>query len=538
MIWEKIRSFLVAATHSNSSFKTIAASVFMIVSIAHLYQLDSVPSGFSADESAIGYNAALVAQTGKDEYGIYLPTYFRSFDDYKAPVYIYAAALVFKLFGVSELNLRLTSFTFYVLALVFWLTLIYKIFPSSKVVWLYGLLAFGFIPHFFAVSRLSFEVISYLSATSATVLLVWRVFHERQEGESSYLEAILCGFALGVSVYAYPTGRVLSFLTFISLWIIYWGRTNIKNLIAITSTFLVCLVPYFLFAANNPGALTLRFRSISYLYSSKPLLEKAITFVHNYLVYWFPGFLVRSGDMNLRHGTGYGGVIFSITWLLFLLGLLVILTNRALLTTRFNFFLLVNLLLAPASAALTSEGSPHALRSLLISYYILLISCYGLKFTLSIKNHYRRQGLIAGVMIVLLVEIIGHQVNYFTFYPPKSARAMDSLNFRESLQAAVDQNPREVLFLEQPSETAYAHLKFSSYLIDNPKKIPIKQVESPSYDLNSCILYNKKYEETMARLGAPFSEHEISKDLNPIQRFLGAEKYPTIMKVRCYKSPI
>ncbi|MDZ8185961.1 MAG: glycosyltransferase family 39 protein [Nostoc sp. ChiSLP02] len=533
MNWEKAKNFFISIVYENRSYNFVFVLVFIAVLIAHLYQLDTIPTGFFLDESAIGYNAALIAQTGHDEHGIYLPTYFRSFNDYKAPIYIYAAALILKFFGVSEFNLRFTSFCFYILSLILTLILIDKIFQGSKIVSLYGLLSFGFIPHFFTVSRIGFEVISQLAATSATALFVWMIFHESKEVKLNYFKVLLCGLALGISVYTYPTARILSFLMLISLWIIYYERNNIKKLIGIASTFLFCLIPYILFSVNDPGGLTARFSKISYIYESIPIFNKLLIFIYNYIKYWSPDFLLRNGDTNLRHATGYGGVVFSITWFLFLLGLINILTRKKLILNKFNIFLLINLFFSPVGAALTSGISPHALRSLLMSYYILLISCYGLEFIHTIKDYYRKQGIITCILIFLIFEIIGYQFNYFIFYPPQSAKAMDSFNFKESLQAAVEKNPKEVIFMNQASALNYIHLKFYSYLVKNPNQIPFKQIEHPIPSLGSCLIYHRKNEAEIAEF-PNFTEYEIGKPLNPIQKILKAKKYPALIKVRCY----
>ncbi|WP_445633676.1 hypothetical protein NSTC745_05376 [Nostoc sp. DSM 114161] len=538
MNWENVRDFFISRAYANRSYNFVVAlvfiAIFIAVLIAHLYQLDEIPTGFFLDESAIGYNAALIGQTGMDEYGTYFPTYFRSFNDYKAPIYIYAVALIFKLFGISEFNLRFTSFTFYILSLIFTLILIYKIFQGSKILLFYALVSFGFLPHFFTVSRIGFEVISQLAAISATALFVWMIFHERKEGKFNYFKVLLCGLALGTSVYTYPTARILSFLMLISLWVVYYERNNIKKLIGITLTFLICLIPYILFLVNNPSGLTARFSKISYIYKSIPIFDKVLIFIQNYIKYWSPDFLIRSGDTNLRHATGYGGVIFSITWFLFLLGLINILISKKLIFNKFNIFILINLLLSPVAAALTSGVSPHALRSLSIAYYILTISCYAIEFILSIPNYYRKQGLITCVLIFLLFEIIGYQFNYFIFYPPYSAKAMDSLNFKESLQAAVDRNPKEVIFMNQLSSLNYIHLKFYSYLIDNPRQIPIKEVEHPVPSLGSCLLYYREHEAEIANSQIHFTEYQISKPRNQIQNVMKAKKYPEILKIRCY----
>lgn len=220
----------------------------------------SIPTGFFVDETSIGYNAALIAQTGIDEHGVFLPVYFEAFGEYKNPIYVYTTTLIFKIFGVSEFNLRFTSFLFYILALIFTFLLVYKIFPTNRIIQLYLLLSFGFLPQFFTLSRISFEVISQLTFNAAALLLVWMIFHEQETNITSYLMVILCGLILGFSVYTYSTARLLSFLTFGSLWVVYFKRDNLKKLAVITLMFLISLIPFIVFAIKNPVALVTRIR--------------------------------------------------------------------------------------------------------------------------------------------------------------------------------------------------------------------------------------------------------------------------------------
>ena len=74
----------------------VVALIFLLGFFIRFYHLSSVPNGLYNDETAIGYNAFSILQTGKDEYGTPMPVYFRSFDDYKLPVYIYSTALSIK----------------------------------------------------------------------------------------------------------------------------------------------------------------------------------------------------------------------------------------------------------------------------------------------------------------------------------------------------------------------------------------------------------------------------------------------------------
>jgi hypothetical protein len=60
------------------------------------------PPGFHRDEAALALNAHTLSTDLRDEDGARLPLFFRSFDDYKSPVFPYALAAVFKVTGASQ----------------------------------------------------------------------------------------------------------------------------------------------------------------------------------------------------------------------------------------------------------------------------------------------------------------------------------------------------------------------------------------------------------------------------------------------------
>ncbi|MDO8610433.1 MAG: hypothetical protein Q7R95_07830, partial [bacterium] len=72
-------------------------SVFLFVGIIllagflRLYKLGEVPGSLDWDEASIGWNAYSLLKTGTDEYGKAWPVSIRSFNDYKPPMYVYAA---------------------------------------------------------------------------------------------------------------------------------------------------------------------------------------------------------------------------------------------------------------------------------------------------------------------------------------------------------------------------------------------------------------------------------------------------------------
>src|SRR3989344_5210772 len=91
-------------------------AIIILAAILSLYKLGEVPSGLYQDETAIGYNAYSLLETGKDEHGVSYPLYFKSFGDYKLPVYIYLTAFSVKTFGLTGFAVRLPSAVFGILS--------------------------------------------------------------------------------------------------------------------------------------------------------------------------------------------------------------------------------------------------------------------------------------------------------------------------------------------------------------------------------------------------------------------------------------
>jgi hypothetical protein len=82
-----------------TSYCGLLVLIVLLASLFRLPFLSEIPPLLLQDEAAIGYNAITIAQTGKDEYGTVMPLTFKSFGDEKPPLYIYATAVMYHLFG-------------------------------------------------------------------------------------------------------------------------------------------------------------------------------------------------------------------------------------------------------------------------------------------------------------------------------------------------------------------------------------------------------------------------------------------------------
>lgn len=83
--------------------------IFCLSAVLRLYNLSLVPPSPSLDEVSIGYNAFSILKTGSDEYGNYLPSLLRAYDDFRPALYVYLVIPFIQLFDLSVLAVRLPS---------------------------------------------------------------------------------------------------------------------------------------------------------------------------------------------------------------------------------------------------------------------------------------------------------------------------------------------------------------------------------------------------------------------------------------------
>ncbi len=463
-------------------FTLLLTLLICFIAFFHLWRIDTLPAGLYVDESSIGLNAALIADTGHDEHGALLPVYFEAFGDYKNPIYVYAAASLFKILGVSELTLRLTSFCFFYIFIAGLLLLLEDLFEKQPSVIVFGLLAAGFLPWFFPLSRIAFEVVSQLGIVVWSLYLIHKTY---EQNNASTRLALLTGIVTMVTLYTYSTARLLTMGSIILLLVCYphrdYWRRHLNFILGAT----VAFIPYLIFAFRHGGALTQRFKILTFVYDpSLTILEKISLFTHNYFSYFSLPYLTVHGDTNLRHATGFGGELYWTVLILAILGLgyglYLAIKQRA----KFPTFLIVNLLIAPMAAALTNGDS--ALRSVLIGVYVVIFSCYGLGWLLRL-NRQQRLSVSLIVFVTLTIEIRGYLTDYFKVYPSKTITAFESYDFAGTLQKAYAMKPDDIVVSKEANQP-YAHLEFYRRTESFAGSLPAR-VDLPVAADSRCIIY-------------------------------------------------
>lgn len=391
-------------------------AVAALVATLRLVGLDSAPPGLYSDEASIGYNAWSIAHYGVDEHGHRFPLYFEAFGEYKNPLYIYLLApftLVLPLTPyVERLPAALCGLgTVAAVAGAAW-TL-----TRNRGVTLAALLTAAVTPWLALQSRVGFEV-PVMTLTLTLAICLYAV--ATRDGRMEWRWLLATGVALGLSIYAYSSGRAGVAAVVVAMVVLdpRWRRRSILPLLAPVGLAYAALG---LYARANPGNLTKRYDILSIGADNPGLLTEAGRLVRNYVTYLGVPFLFTNGDANPRHNTGYGGMLLVVSLPLVLLGLVHCVRHWRSPVSR---LVVAMLAVGPVPAALTYEGTPHALRASAMLPALLVLMAMG---WVELWPALTGRRLLAGaVAVALAVDAGGFQWDLMVRYPGRALGAFDT----------------------------------------------------------------------------------------------------------------
>lgn len=357
------------------------------------FKITEVPPGINGDESIVGYNASLIAKTGFDSTGRFLPIFTRLPDsfDWKQPITVYSTVIVFKLFGTTYFNLRVTSVLFVLLSgiIIFFLT--EELFNLKWAV--LSIIIFGTIPIVTIQSHLAIENIAPVPFIS---FWLWMLAKYTKTPKKRYL--IFSSLALGASIYSYLGLRlIMPVLTFLSICYIYFlsnlqnNRSKKLNLYPV-AIFTVALIPFiallFFIRSQYPAAV---------LASNKP--QSLISYQQFFLPFLSSfdlSFLFLKGDLTPYHSTGKQGMFLLASLPIFILGLFKIVKERK----AFQIFVLAAFFLTPILYGL--PGSIHrASRLLSLLPMFTVITILGFKSLFEIGK--KKVSIILSVLMIIMI---------------------------------------------------------------------------------------------------------------------------------------
>src|SRR3989304_8276793 len=186
--------------HMNKKIFIFLTFIIIIASILRLWQLGKVPSSPDWDEVALGYNAYSILQSGRDEYGKFLPIILRSFDDYKPALYAYLVMPSISVLCLNVTAVRLPSAIFGILTVLAVFFLVRELFKKNNIALLTTFLL-AISPWHIQFSRVAFE------ANVGVALNIWALVLFFK-GLKEPLWLVSCAFLFGLGLYAYHSERI------------------------------------------------------------------------------------------------------------------------------------------------------------------------------------------------------------------------------------------------------------------------------------------------------------------------------------------
>lgn len=355
------------------------------------------PPGFTADEATMGYDAYSLLKTGKDQFGTSWPLAFRSFGDYRPPLYIYMSMPFVALMGLTPLAVRLPSMIAGSLEVVL-IYLVGKEIFSRKI----GLFsAFLLMLSPWSILQTRFAQETNLSTLTIFAGVAGFIFWIRRK---TWKYAIFSVLFFSLSLYSYHNARLTAPLILLGCLAIIKSVKKVprRQVAAAAIIGILTALPQLVWLKGNPQAIFRRASSqsvladqgikgslwkdivsmppgypvwLSRLQHNKPLYYGRAIF-KGYLSHFDPRFLFFSGDPHERFRTPYSGLL-NWTMLLFLpIGFLVVIKRCSRYTDKspvFPFRLIVWwLLAAPVAASLSTivPNSQHA-QDLIIPLHLI-----------------------------------------------------------------------------------------------------------------------------------------------------------------------
>lgn len=370
------------------------------------WKLGETPKGFYSDEASLAYSAYSILKTGKDEFGMDYPIFFRSFSTFQAPVYTYFLIPIYKIFGMSIWSTRLLSAMAGVVIILFGFLIVKKTSKNNRLALLTSLLM-AISPWLIIFSRTSYETNLSLMFL---LIMIWSFYRSRENGKWLLITAI----SAGLSFLSYHSERIITPVILISLLINNWkvvvNKKNSKvliisilaGLILVLPTVKLMVTPGFLSRLNSLSIFSTEVKKPwgfdenligwkSLIFNNQTELQLR-EFASLYTSYFSPRYLFGLGDPGPR--SSYPDLSPLLWWQLifFLIGVFWIFAKRNKKEKDLKFLIILILLVSPIPASVTKDPF-SSIRSLPLVFPLIVLIAIGIDKCLKRFNFLGKIGL-------------------------------------------------------------------------------------------------------------------------------------------------
>lgn len=367
--------------------------VVILAGFLRFYKLDQIPASLNWDEVAAGYNAYTIANWGMDEYGNKFPITFTSFGDDKHPVHIYLTAIVVKIFGLTDFNVRSSSALIGTLSIIAIFFLARELFKSD-LVGLFSALFLAVSPYHIHFSRGLWEnnfALFFLIAGLASFNIGIR--------KNNFL--IPTSFLLfGLSFFSYHSAKIV-----VPIVVLFACLINLKHLfknkIILATSVLICLL-FGILIIKDP-------RILGFARINQTKLSSEVNIFDNYKKHFTYEYLFKSGDQGPRASVKVIGQFYKLDLVLLIIGLFALIYKRK---WQALSIILLWLLLSPIPSSVSSTD-PSAIRGIFTIGPVLLLSASGTGALISL---FKNKWLGVGIGIIILGMLSREVINYLNYY--------------------------------------------------------------------------------------------------------------------------
>ena len=383
----------------------LGLGVILAVAALHLWITPTNPPGYHRDEAALSLNAYTLSAGLRDEDGARLPLFFRSFDDYKSPVYPYVLAGVFAITGPDQQIARGFS-ALLVLTAVLLLGLLARRLTDSWILATVVVVLAGLTPWLFELGRMAIEATT--QPLLVVLLLLWleRVTRLERYGIG---QGIVAGALVGLITYSYTGSRLLGPL-FAAALAVFAGRGRWRFVLSAWAAVLVALAPIGVYALRHPGNLSARYEATTIARDGLSGPGVALQAIGNWFRDIDPWHWAFGGDpAPYIHNGGYGMLFAGVVALAIAGVVLVLARQRESLWWR---FVLLATLLVPIPAALTVDRY-NAIRLATLPIFVLVLAIPALS---GLRRAARTSWPARLALAVLALSVVVQYAQFFDIY--------------------------------------------------------------------------------------------------------------------------
>src|SRR3989344_2599309 len=493
----------------NKIFIIFVLSIIVFVGIiTRFYKLGGSPSGLYLDEAAQGYNAYSILKTGKDEFGKFFPIVFRSFTDFKTPVYIYLIVPLIPIFGLTKFTVRFPSFFFSILTLPILFLLIRRIAPKKLSIYISLLttLLLAISPWHILFGRTNFECNVALFFFLTGVYFFYR-------GLDKPKSLIISVILFAVAVPSYHSQRIITPLVFLVLFIRYrkilldqehkkylFFGTILATVISIP-TLSIVTTPGFLARASglnifntikhSPAGTISNYSGVFDFFVNSPIFLSIREFLALYISYLSPRNMFILGDSVLRSSYPELSTFFMWQFPFYIYGLYLLFIKKGLKELRFLTIAL--LLIAPIPAAVTRD--PYStIRSLpLVIPQLIIISLGIIYFFEKIKKQLFKNVIYIGFILAIFYSL-GKLYSSVIILNEYFRAPEWNYGWEEVASTLQTLNPRLPVIVDNARSEPYSQLLF--FLKYDPAKY-----QSENFEIPLSEYYTNMSRNTTKRIG-------------------------------------